>query len=354
MTQDMTAFGLTERWAAAAREYPGLVPGRVVAQEKGLYRVVSERGEQAADISGKLRYRVGSAVELPAVGDFVMMDGAPPGMAMIHHVLPRKSVFVRRAAGGLYQEQVVAANIDTVFLCMSLNRDFDLRRLERYLAVCWESGALPVVVLTKADLCGDPAEQLAAVRTAARGAEVRITAAREKDGYEQVLPYLKEGQTVALVGSSGVGKSTLLNALLGEDRLATNGLRNDDRGRHTTTRRALFRLPRGGLVIDTPGMREVGLWDADGGLDKTFDDIEALFGQCRFKNCGHTSEPGCAVLAAVDSGALSPERWRSYQKLRAENAYAGDAAGYLAAKERKRQDIAKTVRAKKADGSIRR
>jgi len=198
--------------------------------------------------------------------------------------------------------------------------------------------------LTKADLCENTDEKLLAAETVTMGADVIVTSAIEQDGYNQVLHYIKEGQTIAFIGSSGVGKSTLINRLLGEDRIGTSGLRNDDKGRHTTTRRELFLLPNGGLVIDTPGMRELGMWDAAGGLDKTFFDVEDLSLQCRFKDCSHTSEPGCAVLSAIESGELSEERWLSYQKLKAENAYAEDSEGYLAAKEKKFKDIAKFVK----------
>lgn len=314
MTQiNMTAFGLSERFAVLTTEYPNLIAGRILSQEKGLYRVISARGEQFAETSGKFRYEVGSASDFPVVGDFVMMDCAPNMVnAIIHHVLPRKSVFIRKAVGTAHNKQVIAANIDTVFICMSLNNDFNLRRLERYLSIGWESGAVPVVVLTKADLCGNTAEKLSSVKAVAMGADILITSAIEQDGYEQVLPYIKEGHTVALIGSSGVGKSTLINRLLGENRIDTNGLRNDDKGRHTTTRRELFLLPNGGLVIDTPGMRELGLWNAAEGLCKTFSDIEELSTKCRFKNCSHTTEPGCAVIAATESGDLSSERWQSY------------------------------------------
>lgn len=356
MTQiNMTAFGLSERFAVLTTDYPNLLVGRILSQERGLYRVISVRGEQFAETSGKFHYEVGRVSDFPAVGDFVMID-CPKSMgnAIIHHILPRKSVFIRKAVGTAKKEQVIAANIDTVFICMSLNNDFNLRRLERYLSICWESGTAPVVVLTKADLCKNTAEKLSSVEGVAMGADILITSAIEQDGYEQVLPYIKEGHTIALIGSSGVGKSTLINRLLGEKRLNTTGLRNDDKGRHTTTRRELFLLPNGGLVIDTPGMRELGLWNAAQGLDKTFSDIEELSAKCRFKNCSHTTEPGCGIIAAIEGGDLTSERWQSYQKLKAENAYAEDAESYLAAKEQKHKNLAKIIKQKKSKGIIRR
>lgn len=241
--------------------------------------------------------------DFPAVGDFVMAGGTGKAtQAVIYQVLPRKSVFMRKAAGSDRKEQLVVTNIDIVFLCMALNQDFNVRRLERYLSIAWDSGAKPVVVLTKPDICED---------------------------IEEKLPYLSAGTTAAFLGSSGVGKSTLVNRLLREERFATGGIRNDDKGRHTTTHRELLFLPDGGMVIDTPGMREVGMWDAKSGIDSTFSDIEELALQCRFRDCTHTVEPGCAVQKALKNGTLSKERMQSYQKLKTENDYMEHAKSYL-------------------------
>lgn len=332
----------SSEFMALAVEYPQWTLCRVVLQEKGQYRIVGSLGEQQAVVSGRFQHEAGTPSDYPAVGDYVMADWNGAGSAIIHRVLPRKSVFLRKAAGTGKSEQVVAANIDTVFLCMSLNNDFNLRRLERYLTIAWDSGAAPVVVLTKADLCSDLEEKRTAVETISMGADLIVTSAMEQDGYGQLLPYLSSGKTVAFVGSSGVGKSTLINRLLGEERLETSGLRNDDKGHHTTTHRELVMLPSGAMVIDTPGMRELGMWDSAEGLEKAFSDIELLTTACRFKNCTHTNEPGCAVNAALADGTLSEERWQSYQKLRTENAYAEDAESYLAAKEKKFKEISKT------------
>ena len=230
---------------------------------------------------------------------------------------------------------------------MSLNNDYNLRRLERYLSIAWDSGSTPVIVLTKADLCDDLPAKVAEVESVAIGVDILVTSALEQDGYTQVLPFIREGRTVAFIGSSGVGKSTLINCLLGEQRLDTNGLRNDDKGRHTTTHRELILLPHGGTVIDTPGMRELGMWDSGTGIDQTFGEIEELTSRCRFSDCSHQSEPGCAVQRALRDGLISEERWRSYLKLKSEAEYAEDSQSYLAAKEKKFKDIAKFSRSLK-------
>lgn len=322
-------------------EYPDLTVCRVVLQEKALYHVIYQDGMMQAQVSGKFRYDAKTASDFPAVGDYIMADVICGDRAVIHDVLPRTSVFIRKAAGKTNTEQVVAANIDTVFLCMSLNLDFNIRRIERYLTAAWDSGAVPVVLLTKTDLCDDVAAKIAEIERVAIGVDIITTSSAETDGYSQIRTYLKAGKTLAFVGSSGVGKSTLINHLLGEDRLDTNGLRGDDKGRHTTTHRELLMLPGGAMVIDTPGMREMGMWDSSEGLAAAFEDIELIAERCRFKNCTHHSEPGCAVQTAIRSGELSAERLSSYEKLKAENAFSDDAEGYLAAKEEKFKKIAK-------------
>ena len=233
----------------------------------------------------------------------------------------------------------MAANIDYVFLCMSLNNDFNLKRMERYLTIAWDSGAVPVVVLTKADLCGDIEEKRQEIESVAFGVDI-LTVSLNEDVNKAVGPYLTPGKTVAFIGSSGVGKSTLINRLIGEAKIDTNGLRNDDKGRHTTTHRELIELEGGAFVIDTPGMREIGMWDSDGGIDLVFAEIEELELKCKFTDCSHTTEPGCAVLAAIKDGTLLPERFNSYRKLKAENAYAADGSSYLENKNKKFKEIA--------------
>ena len=334
-------FLIPDRWAALAAQYPEGTVGRITLQEKGMYRIRTSMSEQNALVSGKFQFDAQSPSDYPAVGDYVLANCTDPYTVIIHQELPRRSLFVRKAAGTSKTEQVVAANIDTVFLCMGLNNDFNLRRLERYLSVAWESGADPVVVLTKADLCTDLPQKQREVEAIAMGVDILTTSAMESDGYRQITPYITEGRTVAFVGSSGVGKSTLINRLLGGERLATGGLRNDDKGRHTTAHRELLFLPGGAMVIDTPGMRELSMWDTASGVEQTFTDIEVLAAQCRFRNCSHTSEPGCAVRAAIRSGDLDGGHWLSYQKLKNENSYAADSESYLAAKEKKFKEISK-------------
>jgi ribosome biogenesis GTPase len=257
----------------------------------------------------------------PAVGDWVAVrpPASPTEPGLIRAILPRRSKFSRKAAGSRTDEQVVAANVDTVFLMTGLDGDFNPRRIERYLAAGWESGAEPVLVLSKADLSEDLAERVQEVETIALGAPVFAVSSRTGQGMEALAPYLRPGRTVSVLGSSGVGKSTLINFLLGRDVQKTGGVRaSDDRGRHTTTHRALFVTPSGALLLDTPGMRELQLWEADEGLGATFADIEDLAEGCRFNDCAHEGTPGCAVEAAVVEGALAPGRLESYRKLQRE------------------------------------
>ena len=297
-----------------------LLPARVAREHKSMYLAYSEAGELKAEVSGKLRFGAGAKSDMPAVGDWVAMKPLDGGArAIIYAVLPRKSAFLRKVASVKTESQVLAANVDVVFLVMGLGANFNLRRLERYLTLAWESGARPVVILNKADLCDEVETKIAEVGTVAFDVPTHAISAKDGTGLEAIERQLGPGVTAALLGSSGVGKSTLINRLLGSERLATGEVREaDGRGRHVTTSRELIMLPGGGLVIDTPGMRELQMWADEESLKGSFDDIETLAADCRFRDCAHESEPGCAVVRAIEEGVLDEKRLTSYKKLRRE------------------------------------
>jgi ribosome biogenesis GTPase len=320
----LAALGWNSRLAAAAAPHlaAGLTPFRVAREDRDRYFVLGEAGERPAVLAGRVRQRGASSLDLPAVGDWVVAEAAPDGPARILAVLPRGSAFVRHRAGEETAVQVVAANIETVFLVNGLDGDFNPRRIERYVTAAWESGAQPVLVLNKADLAAAPEARTARVAEAAAaapGVEVVVLSALAGEGVGALARWLVPGHTIALLGSSGVGKSTLVNALVGAAVQATQAVRGDDsRGRHTTTHRELLRLPGGAWLLDTPGMRELQLWADDDTLEPTFPEITALAARCRFGDCSHAHEPGCAVLAALAEGALDEARYTSWQKLQRE------------------------------------
>lgn len=290
-------------------------PARVARPDKGSYVVLTESGPGRAEVSGALRHAAADPTGLPTVGDWVAV-GAETGL--IEAVLPRRTAFVRHGAASATVGQVLAANVDVVFVVVALATAPNLSRLERFLALAWESGAQPVVLLTKADLCDNLTGVLWDVGNAAPGCPVHAVSVVDGTGLDDVRGHVAPGRTVVLLGASGVGKSTLANALLGATHLATTAVRSDSKGRHTTTHRELIPLPGGAVLIDTPGLRGLQLWDAAEGLDRTFAEVEALALNCRFTDCGHVTEPGCAILAALGDGTLDPRRWESYQKLQRE------------------------------------
>jgi ribosome biogenesis GTPase / thiamine phosphate phosphatase len=336
----LDALGWTPALAAAYAEQAavGREPARVVAEDRGSYQVLAATGELRAGVTGRFRFEADDDPSaFPAVGDWVVVESGL-GDTVIHALLPRRTALVRQAAGRRTGAQVVGANLDVVFVVASLNADLNARRLERYVAAAWESGAQPIVLLTKADLesPSEVADALSDVSRVAVGAEVIVVSSFDGRGVDEVQSRIPAGCTVAFVGSSGVGKSTLLNRLAGAEIAATSEIRDDARGRHTTTRRQLHLLPGGGLVLDTPGMRELSLWDSDG-LDQTFGDIEDVAVGCRFTDCSHGAEPGCAVRAALADGRLEPDRYASWQKLRRETAHHERRVDALARAEERRK-----------------
>jgi ribosome biogenesis GTPase / thiamine phosphate phosphatase len=317
----MSALGWSPSREAEFETYAaeGLAPARVAAQHRGAYVVYAEHGERPAEPAGRLRHAAVTAADLPAVGDWVAVrDGPSAAAATIHAVLERATSFSRKAAGEDTAEQVVAANVDVVLVVSAFGEDLNVRRLERYLVSVWESGAQPAIALNKSDLAENLESAVAEVEAVAFGVPVHVVSCLDGSGLDELAPYVGVGRTVALLGSSGVGKSSLLNRLLGWERQQVQGLRGDGKGRHTTTHRELVPLPGGGLVLDTPGMRELGLWNAGTGVDETFADLADLVAACRFADCAHETEPGCAVRAAIAEGLLAEERLESYRKLQGE------------------------------------
>ena len=317
----LETLGWDDRFETELRAHgdDGLRPARVAVAHNALFQLRTADGEVMAEVAGRLRHRAAPDAR-PVVGDWVAMrPGADGGSATIEAVLPRRRCFSRKAAGEPTRRQLVAANLDTVLLVSGLDGDFNLRRIERYLVAVRNSGAAPVLVLNKADLCPDPEARRAAAAALAPDAPLHVVEALRPDGAEPLRRHLPAGRTGALIGSSGVGKSTLINRLLGRERQRTAEVRRrDGRGRHTTTQRELIPLPDGGLLIDTPGMRELQLWEDADVLDDAFDDIRALAAECRFRDCGHDGEPACAVRRAVETGRLGADRLDSFRRLRRE------------------------------------
>lgn len=318
---------------------PG-IPARITAQHKERYEIVCQHGMTHARLKTK-EYYVESQ-DFPTTGDFVMIHYIENGDSQIIATLPRRTLFARREPGPIPRDQAVAANFDYVFIMQSLNMDFNPKRLERYLTLAWQSGATPVILLTKADLVEDYWEYLTQVERVAPGVNTHVVSAHTGYGLNRLNSYLQPGKTVVFLGSSGIGKSSLVNALAGAEIMAVNGIREDDsKGRHTTTHRQLIRLNSGVLIIDTPGMRELGMWDVSEGLGDAFADVAEYLGKCRFSDCRHENEPGCAIKAAIAAGELDVNRWESYQKLKEE---AVDKAEMLRRKNEWHKSLSKFTR----------
>lgn len=331
-------------------QFQGYKLGRVALEHKHSYRVWLEDGEYLCTLSGKLTYEANGRDELPAVGDWVAVKTSPGEMrGTIRGILPRKSKFSRKAAGQVTEEQIVAANIDTVFIVNSLNDDLNLRRIERYLLLAWESGSNPVIILSKADLENDLETKMELVRGVAIGVPVIPVSVLLGTGMEEVQRYLGPGRTVALIGSSGVGKSSLVNYFSGYEKQLVQEIReSDDKGKHTTTHREMVLLPCGAVLIDTPGMREIQLWTGEEGISESFADVDQFAEECKFRDCTHGNEPGCAVRSAIDEGLLDVSRLASYKKLQKELAYIDRKVDKKAQAEEKRhwKNINKEIRKK--------
>ncbi|MEC9489208.1 MAG: ribosome small subunit-dependent GTPase A [Halanaerobium sp.] len=323
---DLRELGWDEFYASQFIEYEKeekFVPGRIAVEHKHLYRVYTAEGDFLAEVSGKFCFEARERSDYPAVGDWVVLSIRPAEKrGTIHAVLQRKNKFSRKVAGLKTDEQIVAANIDYTLLITSLNQEFNPRRIERYLALIWDSGSNPVVVMNKADLCSDLDEKIAQLESVAIGVPYHITSCLDGRGVDELAEYLAGNRTIAFLGSSGVGKSTIINRLLGEERQDTGEIRyKDSRGKHTTTYRELIIRDKGGLLLDTPGMREIQLWNAEEGMGEAFDDIEELARSCKFNDCKHDTEPGCAVKEAIARGIIAGERLENYRKMKRELIY---------------------------------
>jgi ribosome biogenesis GTPase / thiamine phosphate phosphatase len=351
--KDLGYNDLFDRQITADEKNAGLIPARVISVQKETYHIISTFGENTAKLKGSIFYQTSEYCTYPAVGDFVLIKRNEMGSDIIYRVLDRRTCFsrlnptLRNNISGA-TEQIIASNFDYVFIMASLNYDFNVRRIERYLATAWQSGGTPIIVLTKADLCDDYTDMVAELETAAPGVDIVVISAHTGFGMENLSKYLKPAHTYVFLGSSGIGKSSLVNALANQELMKVNVIREDDsKGQHTTTYRQLFSLKNGVLIIDTPGMRELGVWDVEEGLNDTFSEIDELSSSCRFNDCSHTNEPGCAVKEALNNGTLSADRWKSYIKLMKEAKHSAKKAAFLKAKTTAYKNMSKNQHASK-------
>lgn len=330
------------------KKYKDQTIARIIATHKDRYEIVCDKGQGYAQIKRGCYYDNPNSI-YPTTGDFVIVEWNPNGDSMISETLKRESSFSRAASTSdrnhklhIQHEQLVAANFDYVFIMQSLNNNFNLHRIERYLSLAWESGGIPVIILTKSDLVANAQEYVEQVKAIAFGVDVYAISCKNKEGLEDIQKYFSKGNTIVFLGSSGVGKSTLMNTLYGKEIMKTSEIREkDSRGKHTTTSRNLIMLPNGAMIIDTPGMRELGMWNAETGISETFKDIEELAQTCKFSNCTHTNEPGCKIRESIENGGLSEERFEKYLSLKRESEYNTNSAQYLKNKKDKFKEISK-------------
>ena len=320
MNKRLINLGLSEsKYEEYMEKYKGMIIGRVYQEHKNIYRVITENNTLSARLSGSYSFKARDRMDYPAVGDWVILEGNESFEShIIKELLPRKSVFTRKVAGRKLDEQIIASNIDYLFICMALNNDFNLRRLERFIASAYNSGSLPVIVLTKSDLCEDLDDKLEKIGPISIGIEVIVTSSYTMEGIEDIKKYIRSGVTVAFTGSSGVGKSSLTNTIIGRQVQDVGIIRSDDKGKHVTSSRNLIVLDDGGVVIDTPGMREIQILDINESVDESFSDIEDLMAKCKFSNCSHKNEKDCMIIKAIEDGSLDIARYESYEKLKRE------------------------------------
>ncbi len=343
---ELSEYGMTHFYSSQISLDNAFIPARVLCIQRELYGLICQHGEVSGRLKAAVYFKNGAFESYPAVGDFVLISHNPSGESLIVKTLERKTFFSRRDPTPGRGEQAIASNFDYVFIISSLNLDYNIKRIERYLTASWQSGALPVVVLTKADLCEDSATKVRALQSTSAGVDVFAVSAYTGQGMDRLSDYLSPRKTGVFLGSSGVGKSSLVNALAGQELMKVNTIREDDsKGRHTTTYRQLLRLENGFMIIDTPGMRELGMWDVSEGLGQSFANIEELFPKCRFRDCTHGDEPNCAVRAAIESGELDSARWDNYQRLKREAKYTENKTAFMQARSKWGKDVSKFQKA---------